>query len=116
MASFFLICLQLFSLYTGSFKRIAHGFGRKSNKRLLKNLESFDSSQLLVHFDPTLPIVLAYDVSAYGIGAVLAHRMPDDKECPIGNASRALSTSECNYLKLEKEDLLCLELRSLMHT
>ena len=45
------------------------------------------SSQFLVHFDPTLPIVLACDASTYGIGAVLAHGTPDGSERPIGYAS-----------------------------
>ena len=35
------------------------------------------SSKLLVHFDPDLKLLLACDASAYGVGAVLAHLMPD---------------------------------------
>jgi len=31
------------------------------------------SSDLLVHFDPKLEIVLVCDASSYGFGAVLAH-------------------------------------------
>ena len=35
------------------------------------------SSKVLAHFDPKLPMVLSCDTSAYGIGTVLAHRLPD---------------------------------------
>ena len=34
-------------------------------------------SNVLVHFDPGQEIVLSCDVSAYGIGAVLAQRLAD---------------------------------------
>ena len=41
------------------------------------------SSKLLVHFDPDLKLILVCNASAYGVGAVLAHLMPDGSDRPI---------------------------------
>ena len=65
------------------------------------------SSTVLVHFNPDLPIVLACDASSYGVGAVLAHKMLDGSERPIGFASRTLSQPEKGYSQIEKEGLAC---------
>ena len=39
--------------------------------------EALIFSQVLIHHDPSLPIRLAADASAYGIGAVLSHVLDD---------------------------------------
>ena len=51
-------------------------------------IDLLTSSSLLVHFNPELDLILMCDASSYGVGAVLAHRMPDGSERPIGFASR----------------------------
>ena len=65
------------------------------------------SDNVLIHFDPSMDIVLACDASAYGIGAVLAHKMADGSERPVGFASRTLSPAEQKYSQIEKETLAC---------
>ena len=73
----------------------------------VKSKELILSSQVLVHFDPTLKIRLACDVSDYGIGAVLSHVMPDGAEKPVGFFSRSLTATERKYSQIEKEALAC---------
>ena len=46
------------------------------------------SSCVLVHFDDSLPLILATDASPYGIGAVLSHRMLNGDKRPVAFASR----------------------------
>ena len=73
------------------------------DKAFKESKELLTSSNLLVHFNSDLPLLLACDASAYGIGAVLAHRMPDGSEKPIGYVSRTLNSAERSYSQLEKE-------------
>ena len=61
--------------------------------------EELISSQVLIHFDPSLPIQLATDASQYGLGAVLLHVCKDDMDT---FASRSLSNAEKNYSQIEK--------------
>ena len=57
---------------------------------------------MLVHYDPTLPIRLIGDASAYGVRAVVAHVLPDGSEHPVAFASHTLTKSEGNYAQVER--------------
>ena len=61
------------------------------------------SAPVLAYYDPELPLQLAGDASAYGMGAVISHTYPDSSERPIAYASRMFTKSEKNYVQLEKE-------------
>ena len=63
------------------------------------------SKQFLTHHISDLPIKLVCDASRIGIGAVLAHVMPDGSEKPIAFASRLLNKAEQNYSQIDKEAL-----------
>ena len=69
--------------------------------------ELLTTSSVLVHYNPKLRLVLACDASAYGIGAVLSHKLADGSEKPVAFASRTLSESERRYSQIEKEGLAC---------
>ena len=63
------------------------------------------SSEVLMHYDPALPLRLATDASQYGVGAVLSHIDKQGNERPIAYASRTLTKAERNYAQIEREGL-----------
>ena len=63
------------------------------------------SENVLCHYNPSLPIRLASDASAYGLGAVLSHVYKDGTERPIAFASRSLLKTERGYSQIDKEAL-----------
>ena len=56
--------------------------------------EALQANSLLVHYDPSKPLILACDASQYGIGAVLSHIMDNGEERPIAYSSRTLNAAE----------------------
>lgn len=75
-------------------------------QKAFDELKAILSSDLhLVHYDSTLPMVISADASTTGIGAYLAHKMPDGTDRMIACASRSLDPAEKNYSQIEKEGL-----------
>lgn len=61
-------------------------------------------NDLLTHFDPAKPIVIACDASPYGVGAILSV-VVDGKERPCYMVSTTLTKSEKNYSHIHREAL-----------
>ena len=62
-------------------------------------------SELMVPYDEKRKLILACDVSPYGVGVVISHVMDDGEEHPVVFASRTLTNSESDYSQIEKEAL-----------
>ena len=75
------------------------------DKSFLQAKDMLSSAKVLVHYNPTHPICLAGDASAYGMGTVITYVYPDGSERLIAYASRTFSASEKNYAQVEKEAL-----------
>src|SRR5204862_209778 len=74
----------------------------KSYRKIKEMITSVD---VLVNFDPCLPLVLATDAPPVGVGAVLSHRYSDGTDRPIAFASRSLTKAEQRYPQIDKEAL-----------
>ncbi|UYV85054.1 hypothetical protein LAZ67_X004411 [Cordylochernes scorpioides] len=67
--------------------------------------EIISSDQILITYDPKLPIRLSCDSSSYGLCAVLSQIDVDGNERPIYFISRTLSQAERKYSQIDKECL-----------
>ena len=98
----------LHPLYKLLRKEVPWHWDAEQEKAFAASKELLTAADCLTHFDSSLELTLACDASAYGLGAVLSHKMPDGSERPIGYTSRTLNDAERNYSQLEKEGLACI--------
>ncbi|XP_062708108.1 uncharacterized protein K02A2.6-like [Aedes albopictus] len=77
----------------------------QASKAYLDLKEVLTSPQVLMQYDPSLPLVLATDASKTGLGAVLSHRLSNGLERPIAYASTTMSSTEQRYPQIDKEAL-----------
>ena len=92
-------------LYQLLSKEVRWYWSRECQESFEKIKLAITSPTFLVHYQMDLPVKLICDASSIGIGAVLAHEMPDGTEKPIAFASRVLNKAEQNYSQIEKEGL-----------
>ena len=92
-------------LYNLLKKNVEWHWSKECQKSFERIKHIITSPTFLVHYQVELPVKLTCDASSVGIGAVLAHVMPDGTERPIAFASRSLNKAEVNYAQIEKEGL-----------
>lgn len=85
-------------------KDVAWEWNEKCNTAFKACKKLLSSSQLLMHYDPNLPMVITCDASNDGIAGVLSHRV-NGVERPVMYVSRALKPAEKNYPILHREAL-----------
>ena len=85
-------------------KNVVFVWTKVENDAFIQAKKLLVDSHTLVHYNDSLPITLACDASAYGIGCVLSHNISGE-ERPIAFASSTLSTAQKNYSQLDKEAL-----------
>ncbi|XP_022825572.1 uncharacterized protein K02A2.6-like [Spodoptera litura] len=89
-------------------KDIRWQWGHSCEQAFIEAKRALLGERVLAHYEEGRPLVLAVDSSAYGLGAVLAHRYSDGSERPVSCVSRTLNATEQNYSQLDKEALAIL--------
>ena len=95
---------HLAPLYALLQKKSHWSWGSQQQNTFNKAKSMLTSYCLLTHYDPTKPLILAFDASPYSLGAVLSHQLIEG-EYPIAFASRSLAPAEKNYSQIDKEAL-----------
>ena len=86
-------------------KRVEWEWGEEQEKAFVEVKEMLTSPEFLIHYDPSLPIIIHCDASPYGLGAVLSHSLSKEIERPVCFGSRTLSKAERGYGQVEREGL-----------
>lgn len=80
-------------------------WGRLQQEAFGKTKRLLGSAEVLMHYDPKLPVRVECDASPYGVGAVLSHQLPNGVERPVAYASRTMNDAERNYAQFDREAL-----------
>ena len=80
----------------------------EQKKSFTASKDLLTSPNFFTHFNSSQKQSLSRDALGYGLGAVLAQKMPDGSKKPISYASRTLTQAERNYSQLKKEGLTCI--------
>lgn len=84
-------------------ENVKFNWDKKCEEAFKKIKAIINSEAVLVHFDPTLELLLATDASPHAVSAVLSHKFPDNSERPIKFASQTLSDTQKKYAHIDKE-------------
>ena len=90
-------------LYQLLWKDVKWNWGDQEQQSFNKSKEMLTSTALLVHYDPTKPLVLSCDASQYRVGAVLS-QVYSGEEKPVAYTSRTLTKAERNTASWKKKD------------
>ena len=89
----------------------------KQQRAFTRSKQLLTSAKVLVHYNPRLDLVVAGDASAYGIGAVLSHKMPNGEESQLHLRLEHCHLRNAITLKWRKKHWrVCLLSRSFTHT
>lgn len=86
-------------------KNSKFNWNEKCEKAFKEIKEIIISDDILMHFNPQLPIILQTDASQEGIAGALCHKLENGSLKPVGFVSRTLMQAEKNYSVLDKEAL-----------
>lgn len=86
-------------------KGASWNWSKECDKAFKEAKDALLNERVLAHYEEGRPLVLSVDSSAYGLGAVLAHRYADGSERPVSCVSRTLNDAEKNYSQFDKEAL-----------
>ena len=92
-------------LYALLQKRKKQSWSAKEEQGFEEVKTLLQSSRVLVHYDPQLPIILECEASPYGLGAVLSHQLCIGEEKPVAFTFHMLTLTEQKYSHLDKEAL-----------
>ena len=98
MNTSFLIFPPFFSRYMNCLKK---AWNESSTSSVNELSSEVNRSLCAFPCDEKRMLILAFDTSPYGVGAVISHMMDDVEAHPIVFASRTLAKSERNYSQIE---------------